>query len=131
LTTGFLKACGFEVPQKRLGPHLILPFDTGPSKMGLFEGKTGQNVSKSEVEIRPVSIDNSSCVHLRVILGFRIKSQLLYQLSYRGNRTASRVAAHARFVKPGMANSYLEGIFVPAPSTAGKKGGEVGTLYGA
>jgi hypothetical protein len=50
--------------------------------MGPFEGKTGQNVNKSEVEIRPVSIDDSSCVHLGEKLVPRIFSPLLYQLSY-------------------------------------------------
>ena len=54
--------------------------------MGPFWGRTGLNKNKSEVEIRPVSIDNSSCVHLGEKLGFRIFSPLLYQLSYPANR---------------------------------------------
>ena len=32
--------------------------------MGPFQGGLGQNASKSEVEIRPVSIDDSPFVHL-------------------------------------------------------------------
>ena len=48
----------------------------------------GLNTNNSEVKIRPVSIDDSSCVHLGAKLRSRIKSQLLYQLSYRGNQFA-------------------------------------------
>jgi hypothetical protein len=67
--------------------------------MGPFEGKTGLSTNNSEVEIRPVSIDDSSWVHLKAKLRSGIKSQLLYQLRYRGSQTANRVARFAGFVK--------------------------------
>jgi hypothetical protein len=81
------------------------PFDTRRSKVGPFEGETGLNANNSEVEIRPVSIDHSSCVHLRIKLRARIKSQLFYQLSHRGSQTAHRVMGLAGFVKAGIAES--------------------------
>ena len=48
--------------------------------MGPFRGRVGQNGNKLEVEIRPVSIDDSACVHLGAKLGSGIKGQLLYHL---------------------------------------------------
>jgi hypothetical protein len=77
-------------------PHLILPFDTICQKMGPFRGIMGQNGNNSEVEIRPVSIDDSACVRLGEKLGPGIKSQLLCQLSYRGNQLTN----HARCILP-------------------------------
>jgi hypothetical protein len=99
MALGFVAGPG----RKRLSLHLILPFDTRCPKMGPFEGKTGLNEINSEVKSRPVSIDDSSCVHLGAKLRSRIKSQLLHQLSYRGSQTAHRVTGLAGFVKAGIA----------------------------
>jgi hypothetical protein len=57
--------------------HLILPFDTARSKMGPFRGKMEQNVNRPEVEIRPVSMDDSAYVHLEAKLLVPIMSRLL------------------------------------------------------
>ena len=54
-----------ERSQRRLRwVHLILPFDTTRPKTSPFRGKMELNVNKSEVEIRPVSIDDSARVRL-------------------------------------------------------------------
>ena len=101
-------------PSKAIRLHLILPFDTGRSKMGPLRGKTGQTARKSEVESKPVSIDDSSCVHLGEELGFGIKSQLLYQLSYRGNQVA-RACCKAASTEFYLAQTVQKGKLIRRP----------------